>query len=135
MFHNIWIQSSHLCIAQSNNKGDTNNNAIFIKRHRSVKLHMLKYPCRWVMDLKTQAHRLDRLSDIHKRLQNVYWDSITGKSNVHRWMKKLKERETRTEDKPLSESSSTENLNYLKEDSTRVWFNNGSNTLLLMKIM
>ncbi|XP_053353685.1 protein GVQW3-like [Clarias gariepinus] len=43
-----------------------------------------------------------RLSDIHRRLQNVYGDGTIDKSNVHRWMKKFKEGENSIEDKPRS---------------------------------
>jgi hypothetical protein len=39
-----------------------------------------------------------RLSDIHRRLHNVYRDDTIERSNVHRWMK-FKEGETTTEDK------------------------------------
>jgi hypothetical protein len=35
-----------------------------------------------------------RLSDIHRRLLNVYGDDTIDRSNVHRWMKKFKEGET-----------------------------------------
>jgi transposase len=47
-----------------------------------------------------------RLSNIHRRLQNVYRDDTTDRSNVHRWMK-FKERETGIEDKPRSGRPST----------------------------
>jgi transposase-like protein len=47
------------------------------------------------------------LSDIHRRLQNIYGDNIIDTSNVHRWMKKFKERETSIEDKSRSGRPST----------------------------
>jgi transposase len=48
-----------------------------------------------------------RLSDIQRRLQNVYGDDTIDRSNVHRWMKKFKEGETSNEDKPHSGRPST----------------------------
>jgi transposase len=48
-----------------------------------------------------------RLSDIHRRLQNVYRDDTIDRSNVHRWMKKFKEGETSIDEKPRSGRPST----------------------------
>jgi hypothetical protein len=60
------------------------------------------------MDSKQEQHAVIEiltkegcgLSDIHRRLQNVYGDDTIDKSNVHRWMKKFRDGETSTEDKP-----------------------------------
>lgn len=40
-----------------------------------------------------------RLSNIHRRLQNVYRDDTTDKINVHRWLKMFKETGTSLKDK------------------------------------
>jgi hypothetical protein len=47
-----------------------------------------------------------RLSDIHRRLQNIYGDDTFDRSNVHRWMN-FKEEKTSIEDKPRSGKPST----------------------------
>jgi transposase len=52
-----------------------------------------------------------RLSDIQRRLQNVYGVDTIDRSNVHRWMKKFKEGETSTENKPCSGRPSTATTN------------------------
>jgi histone-lysine N-methyltransferase SETMAR len=48
-----------------------------------------------------------RMSDIHRRLQDVYGDDTIDRSNVYRWMKKFKEGETSIADKPRSGRPST----------------------------
>jgi transposase len=48
-----------------------------------------------------------RLSNIHRRLPNVYGHDTIDRSNLHRWIKKFKEREISIEDKPRRGRPST----------------------------
>lgn len=71
------------------------------------------------------------LSDIHKRLQNVYGDDTIDRSNVYWWMKKFKEGETRIQEKAHRGRSSPATRDDFEEDST-VGLNDGAHASLSM---